>query len=217
MENFLADHPKAVYEAIAVIIVVASYLTTKLHASWLRYRSREQLYHASVRELSVQVLQQRRQLALNEQRYCKLEEENSALVSRLKHEKLCHEKASDNRLDDSLMRRMHATPIYLRFREILLNPSLTPTPDEWMALHDMINSEIPSFFATIYGDENNISEEEYRLCLLIRLGFKPKEMLTLMDYPSSKNVSVVRKRLMRKIFSERGTAKEFDKRIREIT
>jgi len=217
MQNFLANHPKVFYEAIAVIIVVASYLTTKLHASWLRYRSREQLYHASVRELSVQVLQQRRQLALNEQRYRKLEEENSALVLRLKHEKLCHEKASDNRLDDLLQERMHATPIYQHFCEILLNPSLTPTPDEWMALHDMINSEIPSFFATIYGDEKNISEEEYRLCLLIRLGFKPKEMLTLMDYPPSRNVSVVRKRLMRKIFSESGTAKEFDKRIREIT
>ncbi|UKK51092.1 hypothetical protein L6472_00405 [Prevotella sp. E13-17] len=183
----------------------------------MRYRSREQLYHASVRELSVQVLQQRRQLALNEQRYRKLEEENSALVSRLKHEKSRHEKASDNRLDDLLQERMHATPIYQHFCEILLNPSLTPTPDEWMALHDMINSEIPSFFATIYGDEKNISEEEYRLCLLIRLGFKPKEMLTLMDYPPSKNVSVVRKRLMWKIFSESGTAKEFDKRIREIT
>ena len=61
-----------------------------------------------------------------------------------------------------------------------------------------------------------LSDEEYKICILIAAGFKPQEMATIM-ITSKQNISSIRSRLYKKTFKEeKGTSREFDRFIREL-
>ena len=65
--------------------------------------------------------------------------------------------------------------------------------------------------------ENNhkLSENEYRICMLVWLGFTPCQMKILMNMSSS-NISNIRKRLSKKLFDKEMTTSKFDDEIRKI-
>ena len=72
----------------------------------------------------------------------------------------------------------------------------------------MMNEELPTFHALL----SELSLTEYDVCLLIRLHFSPSELCTLTGI-SSAYATVIRKRLLKKVFGEEGKAKDFDKRV----
>ena len=60
-----------------------------------------------------------------------------------------------------------------------------------------------------------MKETDYRICILVRLHFSPKEISNLVG-ESISYISTKRARLLAKIFGTEGKSEEFDKKICEI-
>jgi hypothetical protein len=87
-----------------------------------------------------------------------------------------------------------------------------PSAEEWKTIYALVEEFCPKFTEF----KNNISIAEYQICVLLKLGCKLSDIgyLTGLD---SNNLSVMRLRLLNKIFNTKeGGATMFDKRIREL-
>ena len=104
--------------------------------------------------------------------------------------------------------RLANADIARRFRQIADNPLAHPTPEEWQELRSMINSEVPGFYSTL-NNGHILRPDEYDLCILLRLHFKPLEISNLTGI-SQKNVSAIRRRLLQKVLGRDGKPAEFD-------
>lgn len=89
-----------------------------------------------------------------------------------------------------------------------------PTEDDWRELMALVDKEIPSFHAKM-NERTNLRLKEYQICILVRLHFKPYEMVNLTDITIA-NVSNIRKRLLWKVFGLNGGTQEFDRKIQQI-
>lgn len=105
--------------------------------------------------------------------------------------------------------------IVLQFHEMAKNV-ISPRIEDWKNLNAFIQESIPNFFPTI-NRNNNLREDEKKLCTLVRLHFLPSEISILLNI-SKQAVTTNRARLLYKVFKikDKG-AKEFDKRIIVIT
>lgn len=83
-----------------------------------------------------------------------------------------------------------------------------PTQQDWHELSEMIDQEMPSFRTTL---EQGVVlyAEEFHICLLIRLHFRPSEICYLTSVSKS-NLANKRSRMMKKITGKEGTASDFD-------
>ena len=101
----------------------------------------------------------------------------------------------------------------IKFRE-LAEKGIEPSSRQWDVLDNIFESFFRQFKLTL---ENNhkLSENEYRICMLVWLGFTPYQMKILMNMSSS-NISNIRKRLSKKLFDREMTTSKFDDEIRKI-
>jgi DNA-binding NarL/FixJ family response regulator len=86
--------------------------------------------------------------------------------------------------------------------------------EHWNTLSTEINKLYPNFESILLG-KYGISETEYRVCLLIKAGFSPKEMGILTN-SSIKTISSIRKRLLKKTFNVDETPSQWDKFIKSL-
>ena len=139
-----------------------------------------------------------------EEQIAALEKQIAADSEALKLEKLS---LLDSRLQNSEICRV--------FRYLASHPQTKVVNTEWLKLQDLINQEIPSFYGIIHDKNRNMKEVDYRICILVRLHFSPKE-ISVITGESLSYISTKRGRLLAKIFGEKGRTEEFDKRICEI-
>ena len=142
--------------------------------------------------------------------------ENRNLIIQLEGQKEIIRKT--NRLAQiEIERREHAkdlivyTPIYQHIESLLQGKERIKklmTEDDWNVLEDTINELYVGFIPRIrYLQE--MSEFEFRICLLIKIGIKVSDMARLTNH-SNESVSSVRRRLYEKIHKRKGTPKELD-------
>ena len=67
---------------------------------------------------------------------------------------------------------------------------------------------MPGFYSTL-NNGHVLRPDEYDLCILLRLHFKPLEISNLTGI-SQKNVSAIRRRLLQKVLGRDGKPSEFD-------
>lgn len=110
-------------------------------------------------------------------------------------------------------RRIRHAAITEKFRQ-LCHGNQRPSVDDWHELREMMNKELPNFYQTVNA-RTALQLDEYDICVLVRLRFKPKEIAFLANINSG-YVSVIRKRLLLKVFGETGSASDFDREIQKI-
>lgn len=110
-------------------------------------------------------------------------------------------------------RRIRHAAVTEKFRQ-LCHGNQKPSVDDWHDLRDMMNKELPNFYQTVNA-RTALQLDEYDICVLVRLRFKPKEIAFLANINSG-YVSVIRKRLLLKVFGETGSASDFDREIQKI-
>ena len=88
--------------------------------------------------------------------------------------------------------------------------------------HSRIGKEDSGLLKEMFRDykplskwENTLNDNEYLICLLIRLNFVPAEICILTD-SSSSNISNIRKRLLVKMTGHEGSPKDFDKYTKSL-
>ena len=139
-----------------------------------------------------------------EEQIAALEKQIAADSEALKLEKLSQ---LDSRLQNSEICRV--------FRYLAAHPKTKVVNTEWLKLQDLINQEIPSFYGIIHDKNRNMKEVDYRICILVRLHFSPKE-ISVITGESLSYISTKRGRLLARIYGIEGKPEEFDKRIQKI-
>ncbi|MBO4451233.1 MAG: hypothetical protein J5770_02325 [Bacteroidaceae bacterium] len=84
-------------------------------------------------------------------------------------------------------------------------------PKEWTEIENKLQISFPDFHKKLFTSYQ-FSEQEYRICMLIKMGVSPSLMSTLLA-TSKSNVSQVRQRMQHKVFNGRGSAKDWDRYI----
>lgn len=88
------------------------------------------------------------------------------------------------------------------------------TQEEWQLLEQQINKVYPGFCRQL-NNLHTMSELEYEVCLLIKLRISPKDMAQVLARDVS-TISTVRSRLYKKVFGQKGGARDWDEFILSI-
>ena len=222
----LDNERKAYHRLLLVFILLVLFLLGFISAVIFRNRYKDlarekkaelekmDIEHRHVIELMRQ--EQDDLLSLQEQRYQELSEEKNTSIQDLQ-QKL--EKYSDLRQHyspETLEERLHSSSVFKKLKEKVLHPgSVEITNDDWVELRNLFNEELPRFFG-IVNSHKQLNATEYNMCMLIRLGFQPKELLILLDMQPGYNITMYRSRLLKKAFNTDESAKELDRLILNI-
>lgn len=107
------------------------------------------------------------------------------------------------------------TAIYNRFKFVLAHPKENLQKKDWNSLRKMMDEKIPHFYSEIHTRKARLQQQDYDICILVRLFFTPSEIAILTNNNPS-NISMKRIRLLKRIFGIDGSPEEFDKRIQNI-
>ena len=107
------------------------------------------------------------------------------------------------------------TPIYQRVQAILTQPKQQMTKRDWAQLRRMIDQKIPSFYSEMNSHKGKLPQQDYDICILVRLYLTPKDIVILTGYSYSV-VSMKRTRLLKKIFGIEGSPEKFDELVQKI-
>lgn len=123
-----------------------------------------------------------------------------------------NQKKESHRPDSQLI----AAPVRQAFQRCAQNPVRQKLEaGDWEQLRAYIDETFPNFYPFVNSGNAVLREDEYHICMLIRMHFKPKDICNIMGLPSA-NVAIIRRRLLTKIFGIEGTGKELDERILQI-
>ena len=107
------------------------------------------------------------------------------------------------------------TPIYQRIQVILTQPKQQMNKRDWTQLRRMIDQKIPSFYSEMNSHRGKLPQQDYDICILVRLYLTPKEIVILTGNSYSV-VSMKRTRLLKKIFGIEGSPEKFDELVQKI-
>ena len=103
--------------------------------------------------------------------------------------------------------------IYKKIQCIEAHPLEEMTEEDWTELADTVEELIPNFIPML---KNRVSDRDYRICLLIRLGIPASLMARLLNL-SDAAISKSRKTMLKKLCGKVGKPKEFDEYVLHIT
>lgn len=103
--------------------------------------------------------------------------------------------------------------IYKKLQYIEMHPKKKMEEEDWRELATTVERIIPPFVHIL---KDMLSEKEYRVCLLVRLGFPVSFVGTLVGLSVS-GVSAIRKRMLEKVCHQSGSPKDFDNFIFQLS
>ena len=106
-----------------------------------------------------------------------------------------------------------SSPVYLRIKQYL-NEGRSMTEGDWTELAEAVNSIYTGFTEKLYS-LYNMSDQDYRVSLLIKIRIQPKDIATLTTH-SKESVASTRSRLYQKVFGKKGSTKDWDDFILSI-
>lgn len=191
--------------ALSCVIIFFIYVI-RLYKKNQRIKFIEQLYHDCLQKLQKNEKELSQIKETNEKEIVKQKE---MAIAKLKETiKELRERFSDSLLTDTDI-ILQNSAIYRRFHYISHHPQENLTDEDWTDLQETIEQLIP-YFSNIL--KNQLNFNEYRICLLIRIGVAPSTISNFIGLSNS-GVSLSRKRMYEKICKKEGTAKDFDKYI----
>ena len=105
-------------------------------------------------------------------------------------------------------------PIIKRLKRSRTNPFMYPIEKtDWEELRTAIEERYPAFYMHMHNGKR-INDTEYQVCLLVKAGFTPSDIDILLG--RNEYAATTRKRLLKKIFNQEGSGKDFDKMIQEL-
>ena len=193
--------------ALAVALVLLAVLSTSVYIIRKRREEmsrREQRHRQDIDALTRAQTDLQQLLTLTEEERDALIKDKREAIERLQSMETLQRNVDAATVEE----RLANSGIARRFRQIAGNPLSQPSAEEWQALRSMVNSEVPGFYSTL-NNGHVLRPDEYDLCILLRLHFKPLEISNLTGI-SQKSVSAMRRRLLQKVLGHDGKPGEFD-------
>ena len=106
-----------------------------------------------------------------------------------------------------------ASSVYLRTKRYLAE-GRSMAEGDWAELAEAVNNVYTGFSEKLYS-LYNMSDQDYRVSLLIKVRMQPKDIATLTAH-SKESIASTRSRLYQKVFGRKGGAKEWDEFILTI-
>ena len=155
---------------------------------------------------------ERQKIAELENLIKKLGDENSMLRLELEERKAKLDYNNKVAIIDNARREQAETVIfssevYGRLQKCL-NSGLTLSTQDWGELALLLNSIYTGFTEKLFS-LYRMSEQEYRVCLLVKMHMQPKDIATLTAH-SKESVATTRSRLFSKVFGRKGSSKDWD-------
>ena len=148
-------------------------------------------------------------LTENKEKLKELIEEKQDIISKLEKEIASY--CTDNNFQEEQLINADIT----RHFQMLAKDATLPTSDDWHEIRNVIDEILPKFKTTLNNGTHTLRMEEYHICILVRLNFKPLEISNLTGL-SQANITAIRKRMLKKLFGIDGKPKEFDTIISKI-
>lgn len=89
-----------------------------------------------------------------------------------------------------------------------------PSDAEWNDLQGVVEKSLPEFYAKLSANEAQLTDQEWKVCLLVKLNFIPSELTVLLNL-SKQRVTNIRTRLNQKLFGESGS-RTFDANLHKL-
>lgn len=90
----------------------------------------------------------------------------------------------------------------------------TTTIKRWSELENLFEQKLPHFEKSL-RELTSMSDIEWHLCMLLKLGFSPGEMAIVLQR-SSASISLIRKRLYEKVHHKKGIPSDWDAFINQM-
>ena len=88
--------------------------------------------------------------------------------------------------------------------------------EEWHQIYMMVIEILPHLYQFISSKKHELNDKEFKICILIRLHFSPKEIANMLDV-SSAYITKLRNNMMVKLFGEGGKSKDLDERLMQYS
>jgi tetratricopeptide (TPR) repeat protein len=132
--------------------------------------------------------------------------EQNTILKKLLHQNISSHLPANKKLKESV--------IFCRFEQFAITGQ-RPTEEEWNEMENMTFHCFVGFKEFIVKHEARLNDKERKTCLLIRMDFKPKVISNMLGVAPS-YISSIRTEMLQKLFNISGTAKAFDKMIKDI-
>lgn len=106
-----------------------------------------------------------------------------------------------------------SSAVYAKIKELLAK-GRSLGDDDWKAVTQLINEVYTGFTERLFN-LYRMTEQDYHVCLLIKMHIQPKDIATLTAH-SKESVASTRSRLYQKIFGKKGTTKEWDEFVMSL-
>lgn len=111
---------------------------------------------------------------------------------------------------DSVEMEFHKSDFYVSLRRRIVNGENLKKAD-WEEIETQVNSVYPRFTSTLLS-LYNMSQVEFRVCLMLKLNSTPSEIASVLCKDNS-SISSIRSRLYSKVFGKKGSSKAWDEFI----
>ena len=95
-----------------------------------------------------------------------------------------------------------------------LGMDCTLREEDWHQLSKTIEEIYPTFYDVMNGRQQ-LSQKEYHVCLLVKIGFGSSDIDVVMNQKPS-FASITKKRLHKKVFGYEGTAADFERKLHQF-
>ena len=114
-------------------------------------------------------------------------------------------------------KNLYDSPIAQHFRELLkANPCQNPSLSDWKELKTVISREIPDFQEKLQTDSCQLSDNEYDICMLIKIQTSCSDIARLKQCTPS-YVTQIRKSVYQRLFNKAGKADDLDEYIMSLS
>ncbi len=107
---------------------------------------------------------------------------------------------------------LNGSSIYKKIKFIEVHPKKEMCEDDWKELAETVEKAIPDFIPRL---KDKVNDKDYRICLLIRLGFSTSFMARILGV-SGASICKSRKTMLKKLCGKSGKPKEFDEFVLRI-
>ena len=158
-------------------------------------------YHQATEELQ--------SIRANKQQFLQQKEQEIEKLQRMLAVYQEHTHAGQWELEQSLLqhdivKRMHQHAYKL----------VVPSDAEWNDLQGVVEKSLPEFYAKLSANEAQLTDQEWKVCLLVKLNFIPSELTVLLNL-SKQRVTNIRTHLNQKLFGESGS-RTFDSNLHKL-
>ena len=120
----------------------------------------------------------------------------------------------DSRKNDMNLEDSDIAKRFQLIRTPKLGMDCTLREADWQQLSKTIEEIYPTFYDVMNGRQQ-LSQKEYRVCLLVKIGFGSSDIDVVMNQKPS-FASITKKRLHKKVFGYEGTAADFEHKLHQF-